>query len=125
MVVYRPGDGRGATDLETRRKGKSESGQKTNCAAARSREGGLFHTSDETTGSKIKTASAQILRESISYVKYFSSGEKHGDGADDQHVGADSAECKRGGVGSGSEAHGQIDAFEERFGSIDESASAE
>jgi hypothetical protein len=102
--------------------GKRESGQKTNRAAARSREGELFPTSDETTDSKSETASAQILHESVSYAEHFSSGEKYGDGADDQQVGAGSAECKRGGGGPGSETHGQIDVFEERCGNGDESA---
>jgi hypothetical protein len=75
--VYRPVTD-AEIDFETRRMGKSKSGQKTTCAA-RSR-GGLFPASDETTDSKSKTTSAQILRESISYVEHFSSGEKDGDG---------------------------------------------
>jgi hypothetical protein len=75
-----------------------------NCAAARSR-GGLFPVSNETTDSKSKTVSAQILRESISYVENFSSGEKYGDGAGDQQVDAGSADFKRGGS-PGSQAHG-------------------
>jgi hypothetical protein len=91
--------------------GKTKSRQKTNCATAQSREGGLFPAGNETTNGKSKTSSAQILRESISYVERLSSGEKYGDGADDQQVNAVSAEFKRGGC-PGSEA-GQIDVFEE------------
>jgi hypothetical protein len=91
--------------------GKIKSGQKTNCATAQSRECGLFPAGNETTDENSKTSSAQILRESISYAERLSSGEKYGDGADDQQVSADSAEFKRGGC-PGSEA-GQIDVFEE------------
>jgi hypothetical protein len=96
--------------------------EETNCAAAQNREGGLFPTSDETFDSKSKTASAQIPRESISCVEHFSSSDKYGCGADDQQVGAHSADYKRGGCGPGSEAHGQIEVFEERCGNGDESA---
>jgi hypothetical protein len=55
--------------------GKGKSGQKMNCAHARSGEGGLFPASDETTDSKSKAASAQIRRTSSSHVEYYSSVE--------------------------------------------------
>jgi hypothetical protein len=85
-----------------------------------SREGGFFPTGHETTSSKSKTDGAQ-LREPVSYFEHDSSGEKSGDGADDQQMGASSAELKRGG-GPGRKAHEQIDVYEERCINGDESA---
>jgi hypothetical protein len=41
-----------STGMENRTMGKSKSGQKTNCAAALSSDGGLFPDGDENTGSK-------------------------------------------------------------------------
>jgi hypothetical protein len=121
-VAYGPGDGRGVPNMETGRTGKSKPGQKTSCAAARSREGGLFLAGDETTGSKPKIASAKILRESISYVEHFPSGEKYGHRADEQQMSADRAEFKRGGGGPGSKARGHIHVSDEQCVNGDESA---
>jgi hypothetical protein len=121
-VAYGPGDGRGVPNMETRRTGKSKPGQKTSCAAARSREGGSFLAGDETAGSKPKIASAQILCESISYVEHFPSGEKYGHRADEQQMSADRAEFKRGGGGPGSKARGHIHVSDEQCVNGDESA---
>jgi hypothetical protein len=106
--------------VEIRRLNKSKSGQKTNCAAARSREGGF--TGDETSHSKSRTTSAQMLRESFSCVEQFSSGKRYSGGANDRQVGGDSADFKGGGGGPGSEAHGQINDFDELCGNGDENA---
>jgi hypothetical protein len=52
----------------------------------------------------------------------FEAARKQGDGADDQQAGADSADFKRGGSGPGRNAHDQIDVYEERGVTGDESA---